>query len=245
MRKRFKYLLVEIAIAGILGLELYLYKDKDISNTRSIIITTAFFISLVLVKNIKNSFISFAAISALCVGVGIYNVEYVTCYYPLAVFVWSAYSENETKAIKLRTLLLIGALGTATYFCFQKKIVSVTRLSFCLSINIPIIVIAYILFCYFVALRSEEEKSVMPSGVKLMTLSYVWSIAFIIEMAWRYSITVIVLTAWICAMIYVINAKETMLFTAFPVLEKIYREESLENAEITDDREEKKDPNEK
>ena len=217
----------------------------------------ALLVLLVAVSMIKNQWISFALIVAVGAGMTFYGKEYMIYCMPYSILVWSAYLCKNDKVSVFQTVLAQAGFGTSLCLCVLNRHEYSSIKDFVLSFNkfviIPIVIIAFIIMRNIETqdddgrdADNDVDKSIPIGKDKkiLMICAYAWSIVFLFYMATRFNKTIDVTLLWVCAMIYVIDSKEPMLFNAFPILEKVFVEKDPDDVEVIDEADETHDGNE-
>lgn len=215
--------------------------------------TFALLASLAICVMIPKPYISFAFLTAVCVGVSLYDVNYVVYCFPAAMLVWSASLCKEEKVSPVYIALAQIGFAVSLCFCFINRTPFASFVNLFIKMNklvfIPIVILAFIIL-QNVNFNTdsvkkydddyddydeedeeddedeeEDEETVQIEKSKriLMICAYAWSIVFLLDMAIRFQTTVNVTLLWICAMCYVVAMREPLLMNTFPALEKMLK----------------------
>ena len=204
----------------------------------------AFLVLLTIMNLIKNKWVSFAVLTVVSVGVSLYDINFVIYCLPSALLVWSALLCKKEKVSPVFTILEQIGFVVSLYFCYTNRNTGINASNFFVEVNkfvlIPIVIIIFVLLQNYNKDSDEDDSEdedgddteaieesleIIPidkSKKILMTCAYIWSIIFLVDMAFRFKTTINVTLPWVCAMCYVISLEEPMLMNAFPFLKTIF-----------------------
>lgn len=227
-------IIIDILFCAFFSLTAAMNVKNAYVNKFVIINTTALFVVLLclcLIKYFKKPVLSFAFITVVGIAAAFYDIDYFACYYPVTVFAWTVQCSKELKMQPFYAALSVILYSASSYFCLKninigiedeekENIYATNKYVVGVIVAGITIIILYVVLKNILLPNDNSSRITIPEILKrygLMTISYLWSIFFIVCMSLRYKTNISFLVPWMYAMIYCVIYKEPMIYNALSV----------------------------